>query len=357
MKMNNETPTKEKLWNKRLCVVMALAVAISPMLSQVAQACYVIIVPTINVTKVTVTTTDPVVCGTNCLDSASATVNCPGFGCNKSVVNGCPSKAECKAPRNPDGTRGAVATGFGNCHVPTRWTGWITQSGSGCTANAKASASKKVTVTNTTTTTVTFGWDVIWIPWHDYWWMCAFEDGADGNVMITHTVTDLTNGANIPLLDSTTQFHANSPDIFTDSTGWLTWIREPFLDHSTGDFYENAFRPFEIVEQPPILLNQYTVTLAPGESIDLQYDFSSESQMIESFPPQDPSPPPGPMNNQMMTATADGTVVGGPRIISKTVGQEGCLISPDGDLNGDCLVDWSDVAILSAGWLTVGLPL
>ena len=100
MKTKNENITKRTRWNngcltnqKQLCILTSFVIALSGIMPQIAQACYVIIVPTFNVTKVTITTTDPVVCGTNCLDSASATVNCPGFGCNKNVVIGCPSRA------------------------------------------------------------------------------------------------------------------------------------------------------------------------------------------------------------------------------------------------------------------------
>ena len=302
------------------------------------QACIIILVPTINVEKVTITIPDPPICGFNCFDSATATVDCPGFNCNQNIVNGCPSDAECKAPVNPDGTRNALARAHGNCLVPERWTGWIVRSGIGCTADAQATANRVFTVTNITSEIITFGWQVYWIPFHSYYWVNAFDTGANGAVEMTYVITDLQNPTT-PLLESISVLTDTSPGIVYDNINKLAWQRFPYTDHASGKFYPNAFRPM----QNQILVGQYSTVLQPHASTDLKYTLSTTSKLLHSGPGQ-----------QIQGGAASTPLVGPGEILSKTVGVVGCLVTLPGDINNDCIVDLQDFVIMATNWLQAG---
>lgn len=320
---------------KRNIVVASFVLVLITLISGPLQACIIILVPTLNSEKITITVPDPIVCGLNCFDSASVDVTCPTFNCNRLVANGCPSDAECKAPRNPNGTRNAIAGAHGNCFVPERWTGWIVLSGSGCTADAKATAIKKETVTNITMEVITVSWLVIWLPVHDFFWVTGFDEGADGTVEMIFVVED-TQNPGIPLLESITTFHAQSPNLVWDSTGQLMWERFPFYDQSRGKLYNNAFRPLP----QQIVVGEFFAELQPMESIELAYTLSTEARLLHS-----------------QSASKDGSdseLNGESDIISKTVGIEACFDTFESDINKDCKVDLLDLSIMAAQWLQVG---
>jgi hypothetical protein len=314
---------------KRIIFVL-VCVAMVCVLCQPIKACILVFEVTLNVEKVSISIPDPLICGLNCWDSAMAKVTCPRWSCDRSVVNGCPSSAECTAPKNPDGTRDAKAEAYGNCFIPRRWSGWIVLGGSGCTAEAKATASKNVTVTNITLEFITVGWRILWIPYHDFYWVAGFDSGVDGIVNITFEATDA-NDPNNPLITSTTFLSATSPDLVPDSTGLLMWERSPFYDAARGKLYPNAFRP--VMDTTPIVLREYTANLGPGESIDLEYTLSTQSRLLEAI---------GPPETNL-------------DVVSKAVGIEGaCFDNVAGDLDGDCNVDFGDFAIFAEHWLQEG---
>lgn len=314
--------------NIRKVIFVFVCIVFGFILSPSLQACKLVFVPTINVEKVTYQVQDILICGQNCLDSAKAKVTCPKWGCDKSMVNGCPSEADCTAPQNPDGTRDAKAHAYGNCLIPRRWTGWIVLGGSGCTAEAKATASQNITVRNITLEHITFGWQIIWIPYHDFYWVTGFDSGVNGPVEITFEATDV--NAPVPLITSTTLLNAYSPDFVTDSTGLLTWERFLFHDESRSKLYPNAFRP--VMDTPPIILREYTAELEPGASIELGYTMSTQSRLLNIVGPPET----------------------GLDIVSKTVGIDACFEDIAGDLDGDCTVDFGDFAIFAEQWLHGG---
>jgi len=314
---------------KKIILVLACGIALSAVLSPPARACILIVevitdINEVEVTEVTIT----------CQDSAAASVACPGFTCARSMVNGCPSRVDCDAPRNPDGTRNAKASAYGNGWIPRRWTAWAVLSGSGCTADAQASAQKTVTVKNITQTTITVTWLIVWIPWHPFYWVAAFDEGAYGVVEIHHIIEDITHEQT--LIDSITTFNPDSPDQVMDSTGLLMWERFMFYDEPEDKFYHNAFRPME--HEHPIVLNQYQARLEPDESMEVDFLMTTRSCLLPNGYPKSGIPP----------------IVGNPKILSKTVGIGQCAETIAGDLNEDCMVNFQDVAILANNWLVEG---